>query len=194
MNPNENDVTVRLSYPSTMALAPETHVPSNNVNIQNKRKIMKKNLHQITSLMVFFTYVLALPVTNVVMGILHNGETESCNSYSNIQFPKWLIINGSTMGGFALYAIVIIASCFTNRAVIHNATKLFLLPAILNILFCFSWLIFGSIVFWKDCDGELESAPIQTLMWSTLIIGFVWSILMPFILKGIHVDMHNTYT
>ena len=111
---------------------------------------------------------LALPVVDILMGIKFRDDVV-CDS-SIISIPVWLIVKGSISLFLISLHIIRYVGIITKKF-----KKLVVVTVILIITMAFFllvWLIVGSITFWRDCK-DLNPESVNTLMWCTLIIGYI---------------------
>jgi len=147
-----------------------------------------KNVILYASVMVQFLLMLAtLPVANIVVGIRYYHSVLSCGT-SLISIPQWLIIIGGAEAGLILYhALILLSLHETCKNFYKFLVKLFLVPTLMCLLFCFAWLAVGSIWFWKNCDST-GSESVNNMMWCSLILGYIWSSGMTLIFRNVNVN------
>jgi hypothetical protein len=157
----------------------------NNYTREVEKRSNKRYGTLYASVMIQFLLILsALPVANIVFGIKYYHDVINCG-VKLISIPQWLIIMGGAEAGLLLYHALILLSLHENGRTIYGfLVKLFLVPAVCCILFCFSWLVVGSIWFWYDCSTT-GFTPVDNMMWCSLILGFVWNLGMTLIFKNL---------
>ena len=113
---------------------------------------------------------LALPITQLVMVAKYSDQI-ICNSF--LQPKVWLIVKAVTDLFVIICCCFICSAKFTeNRCILAMASILFV-PFLFASVFELVWLIIGSVMFWRDCL-HMDPEPINTLMWCSLIIGYVF--------------------
>lgn len=106
--------------------------------------------------------LLSLPIAELVISNKYSNQIV-CNSF--ISPYTWLV----TKASFCLIAIF----CLIFLKLLGESFIVFFrIMYILFNLFAFAWLIVGAVMFWHDCPN-LEPKPVNTLMYCSLIIGFV---------------------
>lgn len=108
---------------------------------------------------------LALPVTEIAMGA-HYKDDVICDT-SVVPIPAWLIVKGS-VSIFFIALLGIAAAASDNKGLVLLTE----IPMYVIAMFSLAWLIVGSVAFWRDCK-DLEPKSVNTLMWCSLIIGYV---------------------
>ncbi len=115
----------------------------------------------------FLAISLALPVTEIVMGAKYKDDVV-CDT-SIVPIPAWLIVKGSV----SLLYISLLGITMTAAATeLTGLGVLSAIPMIVLGVFQLAWLIVGSVTFWRDCR-DLDPESVNTLMWCSLIIGYV---------------------
>jgi hypothetical protein len=120
-------------------------------------------------------FLLPLAITEISFGNMYD-TSETCDSF--IELSDWLIIKGVITLVFAIVAIPLYMSgtvmmvkdkdsCAGECCACGGFVLMWLVCA-----FQFAWLIVGSVVFWRDCH-DVEPKRVNTLMWCSLIIGYV---------------------
>ncbi|ATZ81093.1 hypothetical protein BMW23_1049 [Bodo saltans virus] len=112
---------------------------------------------------------LALPITQLVMQNMYADQMD-CKSF--VPPRTWLIVEGVTSIVNVALLFFIIAGALTQKKVLILAAGIASIPSIFLSMFKFAWLIVGSVMFWRDCSN-MNPTQINTLMWCSLIIGYV---------------------
>jgi hypothetical protein len=107
-----------------------------------------------------------MPIAEITIGLMYKNEI-TCETNLFINISEWLIIKGS---------ISIITVCILSISILLNKQSLCncitgIIAYIFNI-FVLSWLITGSILFWRDCNN-LTPDIVNNFMWVSLIIGYI---------------------
>lgn len=129
-----------------------------------------------TSFSVIFcvSLLLALPITELVMSGKYFDQIV-CDSFLSLRI--WLIVKAS----FSIALIAFFAISYFGMASQNKALNIM---CFLTDLFIFAWIILGAIMFWHDCPN-FEPKPVNTLMYCSLIIGFIYFLMALCILNKI---------
>lgn len=116
--------------------------------------------------------LLPLPVTQIVYASLNDPLVCEANLFP-FTINTWLYIEAVTTICMYMNWLLI------QMAAIHISptaytTKTLIGTYVLGIIFQASWVIVGSIQFWRDCY-KLEPQSLNILMWVTLILGLLRS-------------------
>jgi hypothetical protein len=114
-----------------------------------------------------FCITFVLPISEIFIGIYYKNKI-ICNNSLIINVSDWLIIKGSVYIGSIIIHFICLYS--GKNSLLYCIT----LPIVYVInLFLLTWLIIGSINFWRDCP-LLEPKEINTFMWCSLIMGYIF--------------------
>ncbi len=122
------------------------------------------------SSMLFFCMLvclLALPVSEMTLAILYRNEIV-CHTDLYVNVFEWLIVKSSISIGILLSFFILVILSNNETCCYSFVTIIYYLVSIFNL----GWLIFGSILFWRDCYN-LSPSVINILMWFSLIIGYI---------------------
>lgn len=159
-------------------------IQNNHTKDVEKRSIKRYNILYGSVMIQFLLILSALPVANIVFGIKYYHDVINCG-VKLISIPQWLIIMGGAEAGLLLYHVLILLSLHETGTTIYQLlVKIFLFPAVCCILFCFSWLVVGSIWFWYDCNTT-GFTDVDNMMWCSLILGFIWNSGMTLIFRNL---------
>lgn len=117
-----------------------------------------------------FCIFAALPVTEIVMGTIYKDDVV-CET-DVVDIPVWLIVKGATGLFVVVFLVMAILASVTRNDCFVGLIATFTIPFFLSCIFSLAWLIIGSVVFWRDCI-HLTPTSVNTLMWCSLIIGYV---------------------
>lgn len=108
--------------------------------------------------------ILGFPLYELCLGVLYKKEIEESNC-STLQFnlSTWLIVKSIA----TLLDIVIIGFCIACK---NKIIGVFLINVFR--LFIFTWLIVGSIIFFRDCIN-IEPLIVNISLWVIIILGFL---------------------
>jgi hypothetical protein len=113
-----------------------------------------------------FALFLALPITDLYFGLYYlNGDI--CDS-SIVSIPLWLLVKGATKM-FSSIIIIIYHVC-QHKSLCANITGVIY---IIFTLFLTIWLIFGGIIFIKDCYN-LKPKELNTFIWISLVLETIF--------------------
>ena len=116
-----------------------------------------------------------IPILDLTFALLYNNHNVTCNSsvlrILGINIIIWLIVK-SLLIIVTLLLLVIILILGKNSS--YNCC--FSCIYIIIGIFYVSWLITGSIIFWRDCSN-LEPFILNIFMWFSLIIGYLYIVL-----------------
>lgn len=116
----------------------------------------------------------ALPIAELIMGSINRGDVNTCDT-SLPSATTWLIVKGSVGLFISTYTIMVLGALRTENDFFVVTSAVLSVPFILSLLFMFAWLIVGSVMFWRDCI-HLGPDSLNTMMWCSLIIGYVSSL------------------
>jgi hypothetical protein len=117
----------------------------------------------------FLIISLALHVTEIVIGAKYKDDV-ICDT-NVIAIPTWLIVKGlASILYVSLFCIAFVAGVEESTDLLNIVA----IPIMIVGSFEFIWLIIGSVIFWRDCN-DLEPQSVNTMMWCSLIIGYVFS-------------------
>jgi hypothetical protein len=139
------------------------------IRLQNDQNSIIIGFTFFACLLVFSIFA-ALPVTEIVMGAIHRNDI-TCET-DIVDISTWLIVKGATGLFVVVFLVVAILAASTENEFFSCLAVSFVTPFVFACMFSFAWLIVGSVVFWRDCS-HLEPRPVNTLMWCSLIIGYV---------------------
>ena len=112
--------------------------------------------------------ILILPIIELVMYSTYKYEISNCSS-ELMSIDSWIIIdgiNGLMLG--SMFLSLMICGMYELEVFAQFATFFVYIFS----LFSFSWLIIGSVLFWRDCPS-LEPKPMNDLMYAVLILGYI---------------------
>ena len=112
--------------------------------------------------------ILALPITQLYFGCYYVNLIPCDSGIIPIPIPIWLIVKGSVN---IFEIIAALCMLFTRKSALFISYIMSVIYALL-LLFNLSWLIVGSIIFWKYCSN-IEPDSVNTLMWCSLILGYI---------------------
>jgi len=110
--------------------------------------------------------ILALPIAELCIALIYKNEI-ICESEIGIDIVTWLVIKS-----IVTISTVLVISCFFMIGKDSPVFRLVYLIKIIIYIFNFSWLIVGSLIFWRDCY-DLQPESVNTFMWISLILGYV---------------------
>ena len=110
--------------------------------------------------------ILALPIAELCIALIYKNEI-ICESEIGIDIVTWLVIKS-----IVTMSTVLVISCFFMIGKDSPVFRLVYLIKIIIYIFNFSWLIVGSLIFWRDCY-DLQPESVNTFMWISLILGYV---------------------
>lgn len=115
--------------------------------------------------------ILILPIFELVLYSIYKNKISNCSS-EIMSIDTWIVIDGinGLMLGSMFLSLMIFGICDLNASNIF--TKFAMFFVYIFSLFSFSWLIIGSVLFWRDCPS-LEPKPINDLMYAVLILGYI---------------------
>ena len=110
--------------------------------------------------------LLMWPASEIYMGYTYRDQI-TCTTTMFVTLSEWLIIKGS-ITIFSMF--LILPMLLSNRNSICYGC--IIIPIYISYLTTFSWLIIGSIIFWRDCINT-EPVVINAYMWVSLIFGYI---------------------
>uniref|UniRef100_A0A6C0EBY9 Uncharacterized protein n=1 Tax=viral metagenome TaxID=1070528 RepID=A0A6C0EBY9_9ZZZZ len=114
-------------------------------------------------------------ILQIVIAVKYKNDID-CESPIGLPIYHWLLIDAIVFSiTFAiLFASVIYTLTKFDQTfkIVDRVASFLMIP---HVLFNFSWLLIGSLVFWRDCI-DVQPNKINALMWTTLIIK--WFILL----------------
>jgi hypothetical protein len=106
------------------------------------------------------------PVFEMVIASLYKNKI-SCTAIIVVNISEWLIIKGVLS---FLLKLSITMYLYYGKTSLCNCLSI-ISGYIINLII-FSWLIIGSLLFWRECYN-LEPNIVNITMWISLIFGFV---------------------
>jgi hypothetical protein len=116
---------------------------------------------------IIFIATLSLPICQLVYSSVYKDEM-ACDTSMQIHPYEWMITEGS----ITLFEIVtMFFVLITSRSALPFTGPL-VVTLIMTGVFQMGWLIYGSVLFWRDCL-HLQPNSVNHLFWATLIMGIL---------------------
>ena len=117
--------------------------------------------------------LLPLPITQIVYSYMNDPLVCPGNVFP-FTVNTWLYIEAATtMTMFINWVLIQMAAIHISPTA--YTTRGFIAMHVLWMVFQTSWIIVGSIQFWRDCY-TLQPVSVNILMWVTLIMGIIRSV------------------
>jgi hypothetical protein len=117
--------------------------------------------------------LLPLPITQIVYSSINEPLVCPGNLFP-FTINTWLYIEAATtMAVFLNFVLIQMAAIHISPTA--YTTRGLIAIQVLWLIFQTSWIIVGSIQFWRDCY-TLEPVSVNILMWVTLILGIIRSV------------------
>ena len=119
-----------------------------------------------------FLVCLVLPCVQIGYAATYK-DTISCGISTIISPYTWLLTSGITglcLGILIISTTYIMIVNFGINTAFITVLSLLLIPC---GLFSFSWIIIGSVMYWRDCAGTIQPTSVDSLIKASLIIAYI---------------------
>lgn len=166
---SNSDISREISNSNLVIVKSESRAPGISIPVKESEiKLQKNNICSNCIIMLFyfigfiftFAIIYSFSIVQIVYASIYKNSV--CNSPINLSMSTWLKVSGSV----ELTTITFFLICLILK------TK-GLMMCVLGIsqIFSLTWLITGSILFWRDCPN-IQPSDLNNLMWATLMIKY----------------------
>jgi len=143
-----------------------------------------------------YAYGLAVATAEVVLSISFSNTITKCASLPPLTVYSWLVCDGIVSFCLLIFLIIRLSAKVASLDRGASVTSLnlaeisseqrqscfgFIFSTVVRkvvsdvlILFKVSWIIVGSVIFWRDCHDELNPRAVRTIFFQSLVSSFAF--------------------